>query len=59
MHTCGDRRLRKVALRLGHANLQNKEAYLRADLAEKLAVLTAHVALLIRQGKFQPPPMNC
>jgi integrase/recombinase XerD len=56
MHTLaatGD--IRKVALWLGHASLQSTEAYLRVDPAEKLAVLAAHAAPSIRQGRFRPP----
>jgi len=55
MHTLaatGD--IRKVALWLGHASMQSTEAYLRADPAEKLAVLAAHAAPVIQQGKFRP-----
>lgn len=56
MHTLaatGD--VRKVALWLGHASLQTTEAYLRADPAEKLAVLAAHGSPGIKAGKFRPP----
>jgi integrase/recombinase XerD len=56
MHTLaatGD--IRKVALWLGHASIQSTEAYLRADPAEKLAVLAAHGPPAIKQGKFRPP----
>ena len=56
MHTLaatGD--IRKVALWLGHASIQSTEAYLRADPAEKLAVLAAHGSPTLRQGKFRPP----
>lgn len=57
MHTLaatGD--IRKVALWLGHASIQSTEAYLRADPAEKLAVLSAHASPTIQKGKFRPPP---
>ena len=56
MHTLaatGD--IRKVSLWLGHASLQSTEAYLRVDPAEKLAVLAAHAAPTIQQGRFRPP----
>ena len=56
MHTLqatGD--VRKVALWLGHASLQTTEMYLRADPTEKLALLDAHHAPLIKPGKFRPP----
>ena len=56
MHTLqatGD--VRKVALWLGHASLQTTEMYLRADPTEKLALLEAHHAPLIKPGKFRPP----
>ena len=57
MHTLaatGD--IRKVALWLGHASIQSTEHYLRADPAEKLAVLAAHGPPAIRAGRFRPPP---
>lgn len=56
MHTLeatGD--IRKVSLWLGHASLQSTEAYLRADPAEKLAVLAAHAPPAIQQGRFRSP----
>lgn len=56
MHTLqatGD--IRKVALWLGHASIQTTEVYLRADPTEKLALLDAHHALLIKPGKFREP----
>jgi integrase/recombinase XerD len=56
MHTLaatGD--IRKVALWLGHASIQSTEAYLRADPAEKLAVLGAHTPPTVKAGKFRPP----
>jgi integrase/recombinase XerD len=55
MHTLaatGD--IRKVALWLGHASIQSTETYLRADPAEKLAVLATHAPPVIQQGKFRP-----
>ena len=48
--------IRKVALWLGHASIQSTEHYLRADPAEKLAVLAAHGPPAIRAGRFRPPP---
>jgi integrase/recombinase XerD len=56
MHTLaatGD--IRKVSLWLGHASLQSTEGYLRADPAEKLAILTAHAAPGVKPGRFKPP----
>jgi site-specific recombinase XerD len=56
MHTLaatGD--IRKVALWLGHASIQSTEVYLRADPAEKLAVLAAHSPPAIKAGRFRPP----
>ena len=56
MHTLaatGD--VRKVALWLGHASMQSTEHYLRADPAEKLAVLAAHGPPAIKAGRFRPP----
>ena len=56
MHTLqatGD--VRKVALWLGHASMQTTEMYLRADPTEKLALLDAHHAPLIKPGKFREP----
>ena len=56
MHTLqatGD--VRKVALWLGHASMQTTEMYLRADPTEKLALLDAHHAPLIKPGKFRAP----
>jgi len=56
MHTLaatGD--VRKVALWLGHASIQSTETYLRADPAEKLAVLSAHSPPSVKAGKFRAP----
>lgn len=56
MHTLqatGD--VRKVALWLGHASIQTTEMYLRADPTEKLALLEAHHAPLIKPGRFREP----
>jgi site-specific recombinase XerD len=56
MHTLqatGD--VRKVALWLGHASIQTTEMYLRADPAEKLALLDLHHPPLIKPGRFREP----
>lgn len=56
MHTLaatGD--VRKVALWLGHASIQTTEVYLRANPAEKLAVLAAHGPPVIQAGRYRPP----
>lgn len=56
MHTLqatGD--IRKVALWLGHAGIQTTEMYLRADPAEKLALLNAHHPPLLKPGRFREP----
>lgn len=47
--------IRKVSLWLGHASLESTEAYLRADPAEKLAVLAAHAPPTIKPGTFRQP----
>ena len=46
---------RKVALWLGHASLQSTEAYLRADLTEKLEALATMAPPGLQRGKFQVP----
>ena len=56
MHTLeatGD--IRKVSLWLGHASLQSTEAYLRVDLVEKLAILSANAPPTVSKGKFRTP----
>lgn len=56
MHTLqatGD--VRKVALWLGHTSIQTTEMYLRSDPTEKLALLDAHHAPLIKPGRFREP----
>jgi site-specific recombinase XerD len=56
MHTLeatGD--IRKVALWLGHASIQTTEMYLRADPTEKLALLDAHHAPLIKPASSGNP----
>jgi integrase/recombinase XerD len=56
MHTLqATRDVRKVALWLGHANLQSTEAYLRADPTEKLEALGAMHAPYLKPGRFRPP----
>jgi integrase/recombinase XerD len=56
MHTLqATRDVRKVSLWLGHASVKSTEIYLRADPTEKLAILNAGVAPILRPGCFQPP----
>ena len=45
--------LRKVALWLGHANLQTTEMYIRADPSIKLEALEAVMAPKLRSGRFR------
>lgn len=60
-HTCamltlqatGD--IRKVALWLGHANVQTTEMYVRADPTAKLDALNAVTPPALRKGRFRPP----
>jgi len=47
--------IRKVSLWLGHASLQSTEVYLRADAAEKLAILAVHAPPGVKPGRFRPP----
>lgn len=56
LHATDD--IRKVALWLGHASIQTIEMYLRADPTEKLALLDAHHAPLIKTGKCRGPSDN-
>ena len=60
-HTCAlhtlqaTRDVRKVALWLGHANVQTAEIYLRADPNEKLDAIEAVVPASLRRGRFRAP----
>ncbi len=47
--------IRRVSLWLGHADLKSTEIYLRSDLTEKLAALTAGSPLSLRRGNFKAP----
>lgn len=47
--------LRKVALWLGHADMQTTQVYLQADPTEKLEALNAVVPPELRRGSFRPP----
>jgi len=47
--------LRKVALWLGHTDIQTTEMYLRVDPAEKLTALASVVPLTLRPGRFKAP----
>lgn len=47
--------LRKVALWLGHADIQTTEMYLRIDPTEKLDALAAVVPPTLRPGRFKAP----
>jgi integrase/recombinase XerD len=47
--------LRKVALWLGHANMQITEIYLRADPTEKLDAIRAVIPPSLRRGQFTVP----
>ena len=60
-HTCammilaatGD--IRKVALWLGHEDMQTTQIYLRADPAEKLEAINAVVPPSLKRTRFRPP----
>ncbi|RKH50596.1 integrase [Corallococcus llansteffanensis] len=60
-HTCAmhalqaTRDVRKVALWLGHANVQTTELYLRADPAERLEALQELASPQLRRGRFRQP----
>ena len=47
--------IRKVSLRLGHANLRTTEIYLRADPTEKLDAIESVLPLTLRRGQFRSP----
>ena len=47
--------LRKVALWLGHADMQTTEIYLRADPTEKLKAIAAVTPPSLRRGQFTVP----
>ncbi|CAJ0782459.1 Tyrosine recombinase XerC [Ralstonia chuxiongensis] len=53
LQSTGD--LRKVALWLGHADLQTTEMYLRVDATEKPDALAAVVPPTLRSGRFKAP----
>ena len=58
-HTCAltvlqaTKDLRKVALWLGHANMQTTEMYTRADPSVKLEALESIVSPKLRSGRFK------
>jgi site-specific recombinase XerD len=60
-HSCAQhmlratRDIRKVALWLGHANIQSTEVYLRADPTDKLEALAAASSPTLQPGTFSPP----
>lgn len=47
--------IRKVALWLGHANVQTTEIYVRADPTAKLEAIDAVLPLALRRGRFRAP----
>jgi integrase/recombinase XerD len=47
--------IRKVALWLGHNNVQTTEIYLRADPTEKLEAVSAVTPPILRRGRFSAP----
>ena len=47
--------VRKVALWLGHANVQTTEIYLRADPSEKLDAIASITPPNMPRGRFRPP----
>ena len=49
------RDIRKVALWLGHNNVQTTEIYLRADPTEKLEAISAITPPVLRRGRFSAP----
>lgn len=60
-HSCAQhmlratRDIRKVALWLGHANIQSTDIYLRADPTDKLEALAAASSPALQPGTFSPP----
>ena len=53
LHATGD--IRKVALWLGHDDIQTTEVYLRADPTEKLEAIEAVVPPTLKRGEFRVP----
>ena len=49
------RDVRRVALWLGHADIQTTERYLRVDPTEKLEALASAVPPSLRSGRFKVP----
>ena len=47
--------IRKVALRLGHADIRTTEVYLRMDASEKLEAVEAVIPPELRRGRFKAP----
>ena len=47
--------LRKVSLWLGHADMQTREVYLRADPTEKIEALESIMPPALRRGQFTVP----
>ena len=47
--------VRRVALWLGHADIQTTERYLRVDPCEKLEALTSVMPPALRPGRFKAP----
>ena len=53
LHATGD--IRKVALWLGHEDMQTTEIYLRTDPTEKLEAMDAMVPPTLKRGQFRVP----
>ena len=53
LQAAGD--IRKVALWLGHDDIQTTEVYLRADPTEKLEAIDAMVPPTLKRGEFRMP----
>jgi site-specific recombinase XerD len=47
--------IRKVALWLGHENIQTTEDYLRVDVTQRIGILKGVTPPQLRPGKFRPP----